>query len=313
MKKRVKVAAILMAAVTVMTNICAYASTIRVKLDGLTEENEVLNVDFEDVLPISADGISMVPVRTVCDDAGMDVMWQKSYNAVVVKLSAIKDSQLPIEEYAYMTLQKKAEAVGRILTPECIIMTMYLNSEEAMLHYNYLDSMGAVISYGKVFNLPKSVKMIENGTLAAPLRTLFNQFGLAIEWDEENRDIIVKIPDEASYTEGLEEFAAYQPQADDRVYVGNFRISHYCACSKCCGQYVGKTAWGGKLTPGYTIAVDPAVIDKLSTVIIDGYGVRVAEDCGGAIKGNRIDVAVSSHKEAMDLGVVYRDVWIVLD
>ena len=313
MKKRVKAFAVLMAAVTVMSNICAYASTIHVKLDGLTEENEILNVDFEDVLPISTDGISMVPVRTVCDDAGMDVMWQKSYNAVVVKLNAVQNSNLPIEEYAYMTLQKKAEAIGRVLNPECIIMTMYLNSDEAMLHYNYSDYNGEVVSYGKIFNLPKSVKMIENGTLAAPLRTLFNQFGLIIEWDGENREIIVKIPDEANYTEGLEEFAAYQPQADDRIYLGNFRISHYCACSKCCGPYVGKTAWGGKLTPGYTIAVDPSVIGKLSTVEIDGYGVRVAEDCGGAIKGNRIDVAVSSHAEAMELGVVYKDVWLVLE
>lgn len=312
MKKRVKCAAILMTAVTVMTNICAYASTIRVKLDGLTEKNEILNVNFEDVLPISTDGISMVPVRTVCDDAGMDVMWQKSYNAVVVKLNAVKDSVLPIEEYAYRTLQKKAESVERMLNPECIIMTMYLNSEEAMLHYNYSDFDGNVVSYGKIFNLPKSVRMIENGTIAAPLRTLFNQFGLAIEWDGESCEIMVKIPDEANFTEGLEEFAAYMPQADDRIYLGNFRISHYCACSKCCGPYVGKTAWGGRLTPGYTIAVDPSVIDKLSTVIIDGYGVRVAEDCGGAIKGNRIDVAVSSHAEAMELGVVYKDVWLVL-
>ncbi len=314
MKKRVKAAAIMMAAVTVMTNICANASTMRVKLHGLTGVNEVLNVNFEDVLPITADGISMVPVRTVCDDAGMDVMWQKSYNAVVVKLNAVQGSALPIEEYAYRTLIKKAEEVGRMLKPECIIMTMYLNSHEAMLHYNYTDLQGAVVSYGKVFNLPTSVKMIENGTLGAPLRTLFNQFGLAIEWYEANRDIIVKIPDEVTVAEGLEEFQAYQPQADDnRIYVGNFKITHYCSCSKCCGPYVGKTAWGGKLTPGYTIAVDPKVIDKLSTVIIDGYGVRVAEDCGDAIKGNRIDVAVSSHAEALRLGVVYRDVWIVVE
>ena len=65
------------------------------------------------------------------------------------------------------------------------------------------------------------------------------------------------------------------------------------------------------MKPGQTIAVDPSVIGKLSTVEIDGYGIRIAEDCGGAIKGNRIDVAVSSHEEAMRLGVVYRDVWLI--
>ena len=95
------------------------------------------------------------------------------------------------------------------------------------------------------------------------------------------------------------------------VYLGNFKITHYCSCSKCCGSYGNATAWAGSIRPGITIAVDPKVIKKLSNVYIEGYGERRAEDCGGGIKGNKIDVAVSSHAEAMKLGVVYRDVWVM--
>ena len=37
----------------------------------------------------------------------------------------------------------------------------------------------------------------------------------------------------------------------------------------------------------------------------------IAEDTGGAIVGNRIDIYVSSEKEARQLGVQYLDVYII--
>ena len=38
------------------------------------------------------------------------------------------------------------------------------------------------------------------------------------------------------------------------------------------------------------IAVDPNVIPLGKTVNVEGYGVAIAADTGGAIKGHRIDV-----------------------
>lgn len=93
------------------------------------------------------------------------------------------------------------------------------------------------------------------------------------------------------------------------TYIGKFRISHYCPCVACNGGY-GRTAVGSLLAPWYTLAVDPSIIPLNSTVYIDGYGTFQAQDTGGAIHGNRIDVCVSNHAEAMRLGVVYRDVYI---
>lgn len=93
-------------------------------------------------------------------------------------------------------------------------------------------------------------------------------------------------------------------------YLGRFKITHYCTCATCNGGYGNSTAWAGRIIPGQTIAVDPSVIGKLQWVYIDGYGLRRAEDCGGAIKGNRIDMAVESHSLAYKLGVVYKDVYL---
>ncbi|MBV7274220.1 hypothetical protein I6U48_15035 [Clostridium sp. PL3] len=54
---------------------------------------------------------------------------------------------------------------------------------------------------------------------------------------------------------------------------------------------------------GYsTIAVDPRVIPLGSTVYVEGYGYAVAEDTGGAIKGNLIDVFFHSESEAQGWG-----------
>ena len=69
-------------------------------------------------------------------------------------------------------------------------MTMYLNSDEATLHYNYTNQSGEIISYGKYIDLTKPVVMIDNGTVSAPIRPMFNYFGLWIEWNEETATAI---------------------------------------------------------------------------------------------------------------------------
>lgn len=50
------------------------------------------------------------------------------------------------------------------------------------------------------------------------------------------------------------------------------------------------------------IAVDPSVIPLGARVMIPGYGVFIAGDTGGAIKGNRIDVHFASRDQALSFG-----------
>ena len=75
----------------------------------------------------------------------------------------------------------------------------------------------------------------------------------------------------------------------------------YCPCVKCCGKTDGITATGTKATAGRTIAVDPRMIPYGSKVIINGV-TYIAEDCGGAIKSNRIDIFFDTHQEARQWG-----------
>lgn len=73
------------------------------------------------------------------------------------------------------------------------------------------------------------------------------------------------------------------------------------------GGYGGITAMGTALRPG-VIAVDPKVIPLGTKVYIehmDGtpHGYCIAEDTGGAIKGNRIDILFMNNSDAIKFGV----------
>lgn len=92
--------------------------------------------------------------------------------------------------------------------------------------------------------------------------------------------------------------------------LGNFTITYYCACEICCNKADGITATGTPVIEGQTIAVDPSVIPYGTKVIIGGH-IFTAEDCGGAIKKNHIDVYVNSHEEALALGVTNAEVYLV--
>lgn len=94
------------------------------------------------------------------------------------------------------------------------------------------------------------------------------------------------------------------------VSLGTFTLTAYCACEKCCGEWSdGITATGTVATAGRTIAVDPTVIPYGSQVQIYG-NTYIAEDCGGAIKENKIDVFFDSHEEALEFGRRSTEVFI---
>ena len=83
-----------------------------------------------------------------------------------------------------------------------------------------------------------------------------------------------------------------------RISLGKFRLTAYCPCRKCSGGYGHQTATGVRATEGITIAADPRVLPYGTIVEIDGIsGLRIVQDCGGAVKGNKIDIFVENHAD----------------
>lgn len=119
--------------------------------------------------------------------------------------------------------------------------------------------------------------------------------------------------------EGSAEVAAFEPYipsgadqipAFSYAYLGQeFTVTHYCGCSICCGQWSSGSECeaygckGDKLTPYYSIAADPDVI-PYGTIVHDQDGNEYkVVDTGSAIKGNKVDLFVGDHQEALNLGV----------
>lgn len=108
------------------------------------------------------------------------------------------------------------------------------------------------------------------------------------------------------------------------VSLGEFKLTAYCSCEKCCDgwannrpvdEYGNEIVYGSigeKLVEGVSIAVDPNVIPYGSEVVISG-STYIAHDTGGAIDGNRIDVYHNDHQNAIEFGVQYCEVFIVVD
>ena len=107
------------------------------------------------------------------------------------------------------------------------------------------------------------------------------------------------------------------------VSLGEFKLTAYCSCSICCSEWANNRpvdehgneivygAIGEELKEGYSIAVDPDVIPYRTEVIINGRTYK-AQDCGGAIKGNRIDMYFEDHDDALEFGVQYAEVFVNL-
>lgn len=127
---------------------------------------------------------------------------------------------------------------------------------------------------------------------------------------------VVVVPEEP---EVLPEPETEAPTEPALASLGSFKVTHYCPCKKCCGKdpdhpAYGITASGTVATAGRTIAVDPDVIPYGTEVLVryeDGTEhVYIAEDRGGSIKGNRLDVFMDSHQDALVAGVKTAEVFI---
>lgn len=95
------------------------------------------------------------------------------------------------------------------------------------------------------------------------------------------------------------------------VSLGTFTVYAYCPCEKCCGQWSGgPTASGVMPEEGRTVAADWDVLPAGTEIYIDGVGWRAVEDTGSGINGNKLDLYMDSHQDALEWGVQEVEVFV---
>ena len=104
---------------------------------------------------------------------------------------------------------------------------------------------------------------------------------------------------------------AEEPQEPDLVSIGPFTVYAYCPCEKCCGQWSGgPTASGVMPEEGRTVAADWDVLPAGTEIYIEGVGWRTVEDTGSGINGNKLDLYMDSHQDALEWGVQEVEVFV---
>ena len=96
----------------------------------------------------------------------------------------------------------------------------------------------------------------------------------------------------------------------ERIPMGRFKFTAYCPCCDCSDGYDWETSSGKTAKEGRTIATDPKIIEPGSQVLI-GDTVYIAEDCGGKVKGDVIDIFFEDHEDVDAFGVKHCDVYII--
>lgn len=105
-----------------------------------------------------------------------------------------------------------------------------------------------------------------------------------------------KLEEEKRVSRGGEDF--------DYTKVLNVEITAY--------THTGEATKSGVMPKvGRTIAVDPRIIPLGTKVYIEGVGYRIAEDTGGAVKGNIIDLFLNTEEECVRWGRKHRKIYVL--
>ena len=96
-------------------------------------------------------------------------------------------------------------------------------------------------------------------------------------------------------------------QSSGGTYLGKFKLTAYCSCSRCCGQWAGgPTASGTTPTAGRTVAMGGV---PFGTKLRINGTVYTVEDRGTSY--GHVDIYFGSHSAALSFGTKYADVYQV--
>lgn len=138
-----------------------------------------------------------------------------------------------------------------------------------------------------------------------------------IRWKDESTEGVSVEPLEEVVVEAAE--PEKETQESTYISLGEFKLTAYCSCEKCCGKWAKDRpvdengneivigSEGTVLEPLRSIAVDTDVI-PYGTVVMIYDRAFIAQDTGGSVKGNHIDIYFENHEDTIAL--VCRGVYI---
>jgi len=131
-----------------------------------------------------------------------------------------------------------------------------------------------------------------------------------------------EVQEPESYVLQITEEIEPTSEEETKELLGLYRITAYCSCEKCCGEWaknrpdgIVKGAMGVELTPGISAASTLPFGTKL---YIEGYGEVVVQDrmANWVVEkydGKVVDVYFNDHEEACNFGLMYCNVYQIIE
>ncbi len=231
--------------------------------------------------------------------------------------AAIEESEIPVrsQDKIIPPLDSKVEADAMVTV---VRIDMKQSSEERKVPFSIVKKNDPTLEVGKekvvqtgkegiiVDNIEEKYEdgvLISNKTVSEVVQLAAVDQVVAVGTKKPEPKVVTlsnNSPSVSSFTKDGTTFKAKQ-------VLKNVTLTAYTADAASTGKdeghpYYGITASGTKVKEGRTIAVDPKVIPMGWWVYIEGVGFRRAEDKGGAIKGNKIDVYFDSNSTVKKFG-----------
>ena len=250
-------------------------------INEVLEENNILLEENQKTIPDSDEEVTAGTVIKIVD---------KSYNEVQIAKVSEEGVQTTLDEL----LNNYAPITEKIVTEQVEIPYETITKNTAGSDTNTTN---------------KVLKQGKNGLKEVTYKIKYQneveieKIQLSEKVIKEPVNKVVQVNKAVSSRSGTTSRTTPSTTASSNVNGQIYKITAYCSCAKCCGKSTGRTAMGTKATAGRTVAASSqfAFGTKLN---INGHTYTV-EDRGGAIKGNKIDIYVNSHAEALAWGVRY--------
>jgi 3D (Asp-Asp-Asp) domain-containing protein len=137
--------------------------------------------------------------------------------------------------------------------------------------------------------------------------------------DEHEETTVVQ---EVEHKEETTEPVTYRTDKEPDVLwsLGEYKLTAYCSCEKCCGYWATVRPVDGEGNPivytsdgsvakhGVTVAADTDILPFGTVLVIDGNEYTV-QDRGSAVKGKHIDIYFDSHEAAKEFGVKHMEIF----
>jgi len=193
--------------------------------------------------------------------------------------------------------------VSTTLTEDALVKIVRVEEEyitkQVLLGYRVIQTVDHDLEQGRTV----TVQTGENGIREDIYRLTYHDGVLASEELISQEVVKEPVPQIIAMGTKILYYTAETPAGSIRYRkVLELEATAYYPGPESTGKWADGTTYTGAPAGYGVVAVDPSVIPLGTRMYIPGYGIAVAADIGGAIKGNIIDLCFDTYREAVHFG-----------